>query len=100
MLKSEELILNWLNDDIKLDPPVKCITKEFSTGYRFAEILYNIKEITENQFNEFSNTSQLYNIKENFSLLKKYFKELYELEIREEEFNDIMKKDISKAVVV
>ena len=100
MNKSDELLTDWLNKEIKLDPPVEDIIKEFSNGYRFAEILYKINEITEKQFNEFSNTSSLYKIKENFALIKKYFKEKYELEIRTEEFNDIINKDISKAVVV
>ena len=98
--RSDELILNWLNEEIKLDPPIENIIKEFSNGYRFAEILYNINEITEDQFNEFNESQTTYQIKENFSLLKKYFKENLELEVRKDEFNDIMNKDISKAVVV
>ena len=97
--KSDELVLNWLNDEIKLNPPVQNIINEFYNGYRFAEILYNIKEINEKQFQEFSNTSNYYNIKDNFLLLKKYFKEKLEYEIRLEEFFEIMNKDISKAVV-
>ena len=98
--RSDELILNWLNEEIKLDPPVENIIKEFYNGYRFGEILYNINEITEEQFNEFSNSSTIYLIKDNFTLLKKYFKEKFELEVRKEEFNDIMNKHISKAVVI
>ena len=100
MFKPEEIVLNWLNEEIKLDPPVKYIAKEFSNGYRFAQILHNIKELSENQFKEFSNSSQLYNIKDNFTLLKKYFKELYELEIRREEFDDIINQDKYKAVII
>ena len=100
MNSSDEIILKWLNEEIKLEPPVKNITKEFSNGYRFAEILYNINEINEKEFNDFSNTSNSYLIKENFILLKKYFQDKFELIIRKEEFNEIMNKDISKAVII
>ena len=100
MNSSDEIILKWLNEEIKLEPPVKNITKEFSNGYRFAEILYNINEINEKEFNEFSNTSNAYIIKENFKLLKKYFQDKFELIIRKDEFIDIMNKEISKAVVI
>ena len=100
MIKSDEFLLKWLNEEVKLDPPVKNIVREFSTGYRFAEILYNLNIITENQFKRFSNTTILYDVKVNCRLLKKYFREKFELEIRKEEFNDIMNKDICKAVIV
>jgi len=100
MSSSDELILNWLNEEIKLNPKVKNIVKEFSNGFRFAEILYNINEINDKQFNEFLNTSDVYGIRDNFILLKKYFQDKFELIIRKEEFNEIMNKDISKAVVV
>ena len=100
MSGSDELILNWLNEEIKLNPKVKNIIKEFSNGYRFAEILYNINEINDQQFNEFLNTSDVYGIRDNFFLLKKYFQDKFDLIIRKEEFTEIMNKDISKAVVV
>ena len=100
MLRSDEIILNWLNNEIKLDPPVKDIIKEFSNGFRFSEILYNINLINEKQFKDFSNSTSPLSIKENFNLIKKYFKEIFELEIRAEEFKEIINKDISKAVIV
>jgi hypothetical protein len=100
MNKTEDLILNWLNNEIKLDPPVRFISKEFANGYRFGEILYKIKEITENQFHEFSNKDNTYAIRDNFILVKKYFKDIYELEIRHDEFAEIINKDLCKAVIV
>ena len=101
MLEPEEIILNWLNDELKFDPKIKYISKEFSNGYHFAEILYKIDEINETQLNEFKNdsTNRLL-IKENFNLIKKYFHDKFDLEIRQEEFDDIINKDISKAVVI
>ena len=100
MFSSNEFILNWLNKEIKLDPPVKDIVKEFCTGYRFSEILFKINLINEKQFKEFSNSSEQYIVKQNFILIKKYFKDLFELEIRTEEFKDIINKDRAKTIIV
>ena len=101
MLESEEIILNWLNDELNFDPKIKNISKEFSDGYLFAEILYKINELDENQLNEFKkHETNKRLIKENFILIKKYFHEKYNLEIRQEECEDIINKDISKAVVI
>ena len=100
MLSTNELLLKWLNEEIKLNPPVKNITKEFYTGYKFAQILYNLKDITEKQFNAFSSSEQTYEIKNNFSLLKKFFQKLYKLEIRKEEFQAIINKEKFKAGIM
>ena len=100
MINSDEFLLKWLNEEVKLNPHVQNIVKEFSTGFRFAEVLYNLKIITENQFKKFSKINNVYNIKENFKLLKQYFREKFELEIRNEEFNDVINKDICKAVII
>ena len=98
--RTDEFLLKWLKEEIKLEPIVKNIINEFSNGYRFSEILFNINEITKEQFNEFSNSLSLDIIKNNFILIKKYLKELFELEIRKEEFNDIINKHISKATII
>ena len=101
MLVSEEIILNWLNIDLNFDPKIKNISKEFSDGYHFAQILFKIKEITENEFQEFiQHPTDKHLIKENFVLIKKYFSEKFDLQIRQEEFVDVINKDISKAGVI
>ena len=101
MLESEEIILNWLNNELNFVPKIKNISKEFSDGYLFAEILYKIKEIKEDQLKEFKkHTTNKRLMKENFILIKKYFHEKFNLEIRQEECDDIINKDISKAVVI
>ena len=101
MLESEKIILNWLNEELKFNPKIKNISKEFSNGYHFAEILYIINEIDEIQLNEFQKDSTNKNlIKKNFILIKKYFHDKFDLEIRQEEFDDIINKDISKASVI
>ena len=70
MLESEEIILNWLNDELNFDPKIKNISKEFSDGYLFAEILYKINELDENKLNEFKKyETNKRLIKENFILI-------------------------------
>ena len=101
MLVSEEIILNWLNNELQFEPKIKNISKEFSNGYNFAEILYKINEINETQLNDFKkDTTNKRLMKENFLLIKKYFHDKFDLEIRQEEFDDIINRDISKAVVI
>ena len=101
MLCSEELILEWLNKDLNFTPPIKNISKEFQNCYYFAEILFKVKEINEKQFQEFIKDSKDKNlIRKNFLLIKKYFHEKFNLELRNEEFDEIYNKNISKAVVI
>ena len=101
MILPEEIILNWLNKDLNFTPKVKNISKEFSDGYNFAQILYIIKEITESQLEDFAkDTTDMRSIKNNFSLIKKYFHDKFDLEIRQEEFDEIIEKDKAKAVVI
>ena len=101
MLCSEELILEWLNKDLNFTPPIKNISKEFQNCYNFAEILFKVKEINEKQFQEFIKDSKDKNlIRKNFLLIKKYFHEKFNLELRNEEFDEIYNKNISKAVVI
>ena len=45
-MSSDSLVLDWLNNEIKLKPKVENIIEEFSDGYRFGEVLYKLKEIT------------------------------------------------------
>ena len=99
-MSSNELVLNWLNNDLKLQPNVIDITKEFSNGYRFAEVLYTLKEISEKEFKVFKNSKDSEEIKNNFEKLKTLLHEKYSLEVRQEEFDDISNYDISKATII
>ena len=99
-MSSDELILDWINNELKLEPKVVNITKEFSNGYRFAEVLHALKEITSNELKEFKNTKNIKEMKINFQKIKKYLHEKLKLDIREEEFNDIIENSITKATIV
>ena len=101
MLESEKIILNWLNNELEFEPKIKNITKEFSDGYNFADIFYKLNEINEDQLDEFNqDTSDKLLIKKNFILIKKYFLEKFDLEIRHEEFDEIINRVKSKAVII
>ena len=99
-MTSDGIVLTWLNDDLHLTPKVTNIRLEFSNGYRFGEVLYQLKVISENKLKQLKNSKKYEDQIENFKTIKKYLTEIFELEIRFEEFEDIMNLDVSKAVVV
>ena len=46
-MSSNEFLLDWLNKDLKFQPNILDITKEFANGYKFAELLHSLNEITQ-----------------------------------------------------
>ena len=100
-MSSDSLVLNWLNNEIKLKPKVENIIEEFSDGYRFGEVLYKLKEITSEELKSLKKAPiTLEEKKANCSQIKKFLSKIYNLEIREEEFDAVIEKDISKATVI
>ena len=100
-MSSDSIVLNWLNNEIKLKPKVENIIEELSNGYKFGEILYKLKEISLEELKSLKKLAiTLEEKKSNFSQIKKFFQKIYSLEIREEEFDLIIEKDISKAVII
>ena len=101
MLKTSDLIvLNWLNEELNLNPKIEIIQKDFQNGYRFGEILLNLKLISEKEFKEFINSTNIKEIKNNFILLKNYLHSIFSLEVRLEEFNEIINEDKYKSILV
>ena len=100
MSKSSEIILNWINNEIKLRPKIKDIKTAFSNGYHFAEILYILKLISLEEFSNFLNTNNYYDKKLNFSKIEKICQKLFNLIIPEKDINLIINKDYSQAVVL
>ena len=100
MSKSSEIILNWINNEIKLRPKIIDIKKSFSNGYHLAEIFYILKLITPEEFSKFLNTENYSDKKSNFSKIEKICQKLFNLIIPEEDINLIINKDYSKAVVL
>ena len=99
-MSSNEIILNWLNSDLKFQPNIKDIAKEFSNGYKYAELLHILNEISLNEFEQFKNSNNLEEIKENFNKLKIIFHDKLHLDIREEEFNDVINHKIATATII
>ena len=99
-MSSNEFLLDWLNKDLKFQPNIVDITKEFANGYKFAELLHFLNEITEKDLQEFKNTQNSEEIKENFIKIKKLLHDRLCLEIREEEFNEVTQLDPIKATLI
>ena len=100
MSKSSEIVLNWLNNEIKLNPKITDIKKSFSNGYHLAEIFYILKLITPEEFCKFTNTEKYADKKLNFLRIEKICQKLFNLIIPEEDINMIINKDYTKAVVL
>ena len=100
MSKSCEIVLNWVNNEIKLRPKIYDIQKSFSNGYHFGEIFFILKLISPEEFSQFVNTDNISDKKTNFSKIEKICKDLFNLILPEEDINNIMNKHYSKAVVL
>ena len=100
MSKSSEIVLNWINNEIKLRPKIVDIKKSFSNGYHFAEIFYILKLITPEEFSKFVNTENISDKKSNFAKIERICQKLFNLIIPDGDINLIMNKDYSKAVVL
>ena len=100
MSSTEDFILNWLNQTLKIQPSIKNIPKEFANGYKFAILLNTLNEITNEELSEFSDSNNMKEIKTNFKKIKTYFHTKLNLDIREDEFNEVINKDVSKSVVI
>ena len=99
-MSSDEFVLEWINKELNLQMDSKDISKEFSNGYRFAELLYALKEISSDEFKNFKNTKNSEEIKSNFKKLKTIFHDKLNLDIREEEFKNVINNDISTAGII
>ena len=99
-MSSNEFLLDWLNKDLKFQPNIVDITKEFANGYKFAELLHSLNEITQKDLKEFKNSQNSEEIKENFIKIKKLLHDKLCLEIRQEEFNEVIQIDPIKASLI
>ena len=99
-ITSSSIVLDWINNDLKFKPKVTDIQTEFKNGYRFGEILFNLKLISNKEFNRFKNSTKLEDIKKNFILLKNHLNSILSLEIRLEEFDNIINNDKYKSTLI
>ena len=99
-MSSNEFILNWLNNDLKIEPNIKDISKEFSNGYKFAEVLHILNELSEKEREIFKNSEKYEEIKSNFNKLQNILHDKLNLDIREEEFKEVMNHNIATATII
>ena len=99
-MSSNDLILNWLNEELKSQPNIKDIAKEFSNGYKFAIVLRLLNEISLKELKEFKDSKNIEEIKNNFTKLKNILHDKLNLDIRQEEFKDVINHNISTATII
>ena len=100
MSNSAQIILDWLNQDLDLIPEITDIKKSFSNGYLFGKIFQVLNLITEEEFSEFIDSENEKDINQNFNLLEKYCKKLFNLVLFEKEIKRIKKQHKSAAGVL
>lgn len=69
-----DLLVNWLNNDIKLSRKISNIDKDFSNGYLYAELLFKFKQIP--NIKNFNDSNNINTIDKNFLFLEHNFKNL------------------------
>lgn len=69
-----DIILQWLNNDIKLSKVISNMEEDFSNGYLFGELLHKFSQIT--NFNEYKNSEDEQIKITNFKLLEKAFRDI------------------------
>ena len=100
MSSSDDFILQWLNESLNIQPSIKNISKEFYNGYKYALVLNALNVINSEELNDIKDTNNIEEIKSNFKRIKNYLHFKLNLDIREDEFNDVMNKDKSKSTVI
>ena len=100
MSSSDDFILQWLNESLNIQPSIKNISKEFFNGYKYALVLNALNVINSEELNDIKDTNNIEEIKSNFKKIKQYLHFKLNLDIREDEFNDVMNKDKSKSTVI
>ena len=90
-----ELLYDWLNKKVRMLPKIEDIRKEFSTGYRFGELLNKLELISNSEFNKKYKESKDYLIiKNNFINFSKDIKETLGIEITDNMINEFLNKNL------
>ena len=69
-----DILLDWINKEVKLSKNIQNIAEDFSNGYFFGELLYKYKLLP--QFNQLKNSNDKSSITKNYTLLQYKFDEL------------------------
>ena len=70
-----ELLYDWLNKKIRMLPKIEEIRKDFSTGYRFGELLNKLALISNSDFNQnYKESNDYFIIRNNYKNFTKDIK--------------------------
>ena len=92
-----DILLNWINNEVKLSKNIQNIAEDFSNGYFYGNLLYKYKLLP--QFNQFKNSNEKSSITKNYTLLQYKFEEL-KINFTEKDKTDIINKKKYKAEMV
>ena len=84
------LLNNWLNNNLKFEPKISDIGKDFKNGYFFGEVLTKLELISDNEFNNYKNSDKSNDVKDNYSLLEKHLGDILNIKLRNEEIDVII----------
>ena len=89
-----DILLNWINNEVKLSKNIQNISEDFANGYFFGELLYKYKLLP--QFNQLRNNNEKSSITKNYTLLQYKFDEL-NINFTDKDKKDIINKKKYKA---
>ena len=92
-----DILLNWLNNEVKLSKNIQNISEDFANGYFFGELLYKYKLLP--QFNQFQNNNKKFSITKNYILLQYKFDEL-KINFNDKDKTELLSKKKYKAEMI
>ena len=92
-----DILLNWINNEVKLSKKIQNIEEDFSNGYFFGELLYKYKLLP--QFNQFKNSNDKSSITRNYLLLQYKFDDL-KINFSDSDKRELVNKKKYKAEMV
>ena len=70
-----ELLYDWLNKKVRMLPKIEEIRKDFSTGYRYGELLNKLALISNSDFNQnYKESNDYFIIRNNYKNFTKDIK--------------------------
>ena len=91
-----ELLYDWLNKKVRMLPKIEEIRKDFSTGYRFGELLNKLALISNSDFNKkYKESNDYLTIRNNYINFTKDIKEKLGIEITDNMINEFVNKNLT-----
>lgn len=91
-----ELLYDWLNKKVRMLPKIEEIRKDFSTGYRFGELLNKLALISNSDFNKnYKESNDYFIIRNNYKNFTKDIKEKLGIEITDNMINEFVNKNLT-----